>query len=367
MKRAVASVTAGTVSHRRALQIVQSMRGRRLAVIGDWMLDRYVWGTANRISPEAAVPVVDFMKQSECLGGAGNVAANLAMLGARVEVFGVVGKDEAGAALRHALRELRVGERGIVELKGRPTTLKTRIIARQQQVVRVDREVRTHLPETAEKQLTKRILAAIDHINAVVMSDYDKGVVSDALAEHVLDAAMRRKVPSFIKPKRSRLTTYRGATVVICNLVEAGFLVTRSLDTDQSVEEAGRALLEHFGCGAVVITRGAQGLNLFERHAPEGFHVPAVNQEIPMGTMGKAPSRETNSGRQVFDVTGAGDTVLATMALASAAGASLREAAVLGNAAAGVVVAKLGTATLTRQELGAMLSETVVKPWAAGN
>ena len=362
MKRAVVSVTAGPGSRRSALQLLHRMRGRRLAVIGDWMLDRYVWGTASRISPEAAVPVVDFMKQSECLGGAGNVAANLAMLGARVEVFGVVGKDEAGAAVKHALRELRLGEKGIVQLKGRPTTLKTRIIARQQQVVRVDREVRTHLPETAEEQLTKRILAAMDHTDALVISDYDKGVVSDTLAERVLAAAARRSVPSFIKPKWSRLTAYRGATVVICNRAEAGFLVTRSLETDQSIEEAGRALLEHFGCGAVVITRGARGLNLFERHATEGFHVAAVNQEIPVGMMGKVPSSETNSGRQVFDVTGAGDTVLATMALASAAGASLREAALLGNAAAGVVVAKLGTATLTRQELGAMLSETVVKP-----
>lgn len=339
------------------MQLLQRMRGRRLAVLGDWMLDRYVWGTANRISPEAAVPVVDFVKQSECLGGAGNVAANLAALGARVEAFGAVGKDEAGGAVRLALRDLRLAEKGIIELAGRPTTLKTRIVARQQQVVRIDREVRTHLPEAAAEQLAKRVLASIEHVNALVVSDYDKGIVSDALAERVLAAAARRKVPSFIKPKWSRLLAYRGATVVICNRAEAGFLVTRSLDTEQSVADAGRGLLEHFGCNAVIITRGAQGLDLFELGHTDGFHVPAINQEAPMGVIGRAPSQEANSGRQVFDVTGAGDTVLATMALATAAGASLREAAVIGNAAAGVVVAKLGTATLTRDELGAILKE----------
>lgn len=354
-------LNTSAISRRRAAQILERMRGRRLAVLGDWMLDRYVWGAANRISPEAAVPVVDFMKQSDCLGGAGNVAANLAALGARVEPYGVIGKDEAGDALRHAMRQLALDSKGIVELRGRPTTLKTRIIARQQQVVRVDREVRTHLPEPAEQRLARQIIASLERVHALVISDYDKGVVSDTLAERVLDAAARRKVPSFVKPKWSRLTSYRGATVVICNRAEAGFLVTRSLDTEQSVTEAGCALLEHFGCAAVVVTRGAQGLNLFERDQAAGGHFPAINQEAPMGVIGRAPVSEGSSGRQVFDVTGAGDTVLATMALACAAGASLREAAILGNAAAGVVVAKLGTATLTREELSAVLREVASK------
>ncbi len=359
------------ISKKRATQILQRMRGRRVAVVGDWMLDRYVWGTANRISPEAAVPVVDFVKQSETLGGAGNVAANLAALGARVAVFGVAGGDEAGVALRRCLREMHLPPEGIVEVRDRPTTLKTRIIARQQQVVRVDREVRTHLPDQFEEQLLKRILAVLKSLDALIISDYDKGVVSDSLAERVLEACARRKIPSFVKPKWSRLPAYRGASVVICNRAEAGFLVTRSLDTPESVAEAGRALRDHFGCSAVVITRGAEGLSLFERDALEkdsrGFHVAALNQEAPMGLMGRAPNRDAKSGRQVFDVTGAGDTVLATMALASAGGASLREASVLGNAAAGVVVAKLGTATLTREELAAASRESSATSRAAGN
>lgn len=359
------------VSKRRGTQILQRMRGRRLAVVGDWMLDRYVWGNANRISPEAAVPVVDFVKQSETLGGAGNVAANLAALGARVTAFGVAGRDEAGEALRRCLREMRLPEKGIVEVRDRATTLKTRIIARQQQVVRVDREVRTQLPQQIEEQLLKRILAALKSVDVLVISDYDKGVVSDSLAERMLDACARRKIASFVKPKWSRLPAYRGASVVICNRVEAEFLVTHPLGTRDAVAEAGRALLDHFGCSAVVITRGAEGLSLFERDAlekdPRGFHVAALNQETPIGLIGRAPNRGAKSGRQVFDVTGAGDTVLATMALASASGASLREAAVLGNAAAGVVVAKLGTATLTRDELAAVLRESAATSRAAGN
>jgi len=349
------------ISRKRRIRVLERMKGLRLAVVGDWMLDRYVWGAANRISPEAAVPIVDFAKESETLGGAGNVAANLAALGARVEAFGAIGEDEAGEAIRREMREKRLAGKGITEVKGRPTTLKTRIIARQQQVVRVDREVRTHLPAPMEEQLLKRIFAALKSLDALVISDYDKGVVSDSLAERVLDACARRSIPTFIKPKWSRLPSYRGATVVICNRGEAEFLVTRALDTQESVIEAGRALLAHFGCSAVVITRGAEGLSLFERDAlekdPRGFHVAALNREAPMGLMGRAPDRSAKNGRQVFDVTGAGDTVLATMALASASGASLREAALLGNAAAGVVVAKLGTATLTREELAAALRE----------
>lgn len=349
------------ISRKRGMQVLERIRGRRLAVVGDWMLDRYLWGTANRISPEAAVPVVDFVKQSETLGGAGNVAANLAALGARVAGFGAAGRDEAGEALRFRMREMGLPEKGIVEVRGRPTTLKTRIIARQQQVVRVDREVRAHLPAAAEQQLLKGILASLGRLDALILSDYDKGVVSDSLAARVLDACARRNVPSFVKPKWSRLPAYRGASVVICNRAEAGFLVTRSLETQESFAEAGRALLDHFGCSAVVITRGAEGLSLFERDALEkdlrGFHVAALNQELPIGMIGRAPNRGAKSGRQVFDVTGAGDTVLATMALTAASGASLREAALLGNAAAGVVVAKLGTATLTRQELAAALAE----------
>lgn len=346
----------GAISRRRATQLLQRMRGRRLVVLGDWMLDRYIWGTANRISPEAPVPVVDFVDENDCLGGAGNVAANLAALGARVEAFGAIGKDEAATALKRRLREMDLTTEGLVEIAGRRTTLKTRIIAGHQQVVRVDREVRTGLPEQAEQHLVRQVLTGLKGLDALVISDYEKGVVSALLAEQVVNACAKRKIPLFAGPKRlsSRLPAYRGATVVICNRAEAGFLVERPLGNEESIRDAGQKLLEHFACSAMVITLGSQGLVLFERGNRDGFHVPAIGKERQIG-IGKTLG--TKAGREVFDVTGAGDTVLATMALATAAGASLREAAVLGNAAAGVVVAKLGTATLTREELGAMLSE----------
>lgn len=345
-------------SRKRLLQLVRKMRARRLAVIGDWMLDRYLWGTANRISPEAAVPVVEFEKQKDRLGGAGNVAANLVALGARVEAFGIIGADEAGESLRRQCHDLKFGVKGILQLKGRPTTVKTRIMARHQQIVRIDRETRVQPPEGRQAELSNRILNALSKMHAAIISDYEKGVVSDQLAETIVTACAKRKVPLFIGPKRriARLPAYRGATLLSCNRLDTELLVNYALDSDHAVRSAGRALLEHFGSSAVVITRGPEGLDLFERDDANGFHVPAMSQEAPIGALGKT-QRETNSGRQVFDVTGAGDTVLATMALAFAAGASLREAAVLGNAAAGVVVSKLGTATLTSDELSAILRE----------
>ncbi len=342
------------ISRARLGRLAKSLRGRRMAVLGDWMLDRYIWGTANRLSPEAAVPVVDFVKESECLGGAGNVAANLAALGARVSAFGVTGDDDPAKLLRACVRALALSDKGLVVDGSRPTTVKTRIIARHQQVVRVDRETRVPLSVEMERQVIRRVLAALEAIDAIVISDYDKGVITDAVAERVLSACQKRGVPALVKPKWSRLPTYRGATAIVCNRGEAGFLVTRALDDDESVGEAGRALLAHFGCPAVVITRGEQGMSVFEQEAPRGFHITAISREQPLGQTG---NEQKPAGRQVFDVTGAGDTVLATFALAVAAGASMREAAILGNAAAGVVVGKLGTATLDPKELLAALRE----------
>lgn len=330
---------------------MKSLRGRRIAVAGDFMLDRYVWGAASRISPEAPVPVVDFTNESQVLGGAGNVAANLAALGATVFPFGVTGVDEPGYAIRECLAAAGITTKGLLADASRITTVKTRIVARQQQIVRVDRERREPLARKLEESLIRRIKAALGNLDALVISDYDKGVVTDPLADRVLTECHRRGVPVLVKPKTSRLFAYRGASVIVCNAKEAGFFVTRSLDDDDSVGEAGRALLAHFGCSAVVITRGAEGLNVFEDTAPHGFHVPATSREISYARVGQAGVDHSMHGRQVFDVTGAGDTVLSVLALAVAARAKMREAATLANAGAGVVVGKLGTSTITPGEL----------------
>jgi rfaE bifunctional protein kinase chain/domain len=327
------------------------MRGKRIGVLGDLMLDRYLWGTASRLSPEAAVPVVDFVEQSECLGGAGNVAVNIAALGAKVEAFGVIGTEESGRALQKCLRAANIADKGVVADSKRVTTVKTRIIARHQQVVRVDHERREPLrPETQEK-LLRPLFSALRHLDALVLSDYDKGLITDDFADRVLSAAHQLKVPVFVKPKTSRLYAYRGARAIVCNAKEAGFYVTRSLTDEKSVEEAGRALLAHFGCSAVVITRGEKGMSVFEETSPRHLHVPATGFEVTYARVGQPGIARGATGRQVFDVTGAGDTVLSILALAAAAGAPLADAAMLANAAAGVVVGKLGTASVTPQEL----------------
>ena len=341
----------------RLKRLLTRLRGRRIGVLGDLMLDRYLWGTATRLSPEAAVPVVDFVEQSECLGGAGNVAANLAALGARAEFFGATGNDEPGRALRSCLRAAGIGDRGLLADPRRVATVKTRIIARHQQVVRVDHERREPLDPETEERLLRSLITSLRRLEALVLSDYDKGVISDGLAERVLSACHRLKIPVFVKPKTSRLFAYRGARAIVCNTKEAGFFVTRSLHDDKSVEEAGRALLAHFGCAAVVITRGEKGLTVFEEAAPHHFHVPATSFEVTYARVGQPGLARGATGRQVFDITGAGDTVLAVLALAAAAGASLRDAAILANVAAGVVVGKLGTATVSPEELAAALAD----------
>jgi rfaE bifunctional protein kinase chain/domain len=341
----------------RLKRLIPRLRGKRIGVLGDVMLDRYLWGTASRLSPEAAVPVVDFVEQSECLGGAGNVAANLAALGARVEAFGVIGNDEPGRALRACLRAAGMHDRGVLADPKRLTTVKTRIIARHQQIVRVDRERREPLRSETEEKLLRSLFTALKQLDALVLSDYDKGLVTDAFADRVLSAAHQLHVPVFVKPKTSRLYAYRGARAIVCNAKEAGFFVTRSLADEKSVEEAGRALLAHFGCGAVVITQGEKGLSVFEEASPRLIYIPATSFEVTYARVGRPGIERGATGRQVFDVTGAGDTVLSVLALAVAAGASLADAATLANTAAGVVVGKLGTASVSPQELAHALDD----------
>ena len=333
------------------------MRGRRIAVVGDWMLDRYTWGAAARLSPEAPVPVVDFASQSECLGGAGNVAANLAALGAKVVPFGVVGDDADGKAVLRGVGACGMKPRGILTDASRLTTTKTRIVARHQQIVRVDRERREALSKPLEERIVRAIKSSMKELDALVLSDYDKGVVSDALADRVLEFCRKRGVPAFVKPKTSRLFAYRGATSIVCNAKEAGFFVTRALNDEASIEQAGRALLAHFGCASVVVTMGEKGLMLFEEAVPKHLHVPATSFEVSFARFGKPGVDRESGGRQVFDVTGAGDTVLAVLALAAASGAALADAAVLANAAAGVAVGKLGTSTIEPKELVAAVRE----------
>jgi D-beta-D-heptose 7-phosphate kinase/D-beta-D-heptose 1-phosphate adenosyltransferase len=337
------------------------------------MLDRYVWGEATRLSPEAAVPVVNYMSQQDCPGGAGNVAMNIAALGGHVEVFGVVGglpdakaragkskkvsPDEAGAALHACLRKADMAVGGILADADRVTTIKTRIIARHQQIVRIDRERRDALSPQTEERLFRLLVTALKNLDALVLSDYDKGLLGDDFTDRALHAAHQSKVPVFVKPKSSRRRPYNGARAVVCNAKEAAEYVGYALPDEKSVIEAGRALLGYFAAAAVVITRGKQGMTIFEEVSPRHLHIPATSFEVTYARIGQPGVEPGATGRQVFDVTGAGDTVLSALALAIAAGANLPEAAMLANTAAGVVVGKLGTATASPEELSAALAE----------
>src|SRR6184192_1420601 len=341
----------------RLKRLLPRLRGKRIGVLGDMMLDRYLWGTASRLSPEAAVPVVDFVEQNECLGGAGNVAANIAALGAKVEAFGVLGSDEAGRAFERCLLSKNIVSKAVLTEPKRVTTVKTRIIAKHQHVVRVDHERREPLAAQTQEKLLRMIFAALKKLDALVLSDYNKGLITDDFADRVLSAAHQLKVPVFIGLKTKRLYAYRGARAIVCNAKEAGFYVTRSLGDEKSFEEAGHALLAHFGCGAVVITRGEKGMNVFEESSKGHVRIPATGFEMTYARVGQPGIEPGATGRQVLDLTGAGDTVLSVLALAAAAGASIVDAAMLANIAAGVVVGKLGTASVSPKELEYALEE----------
>jgi rfaE bifunctional protein kinase chain/domain len=356
----------------RLKRLLPRFRKLRIGVIGDVMLDRYVWGEANRLSPEAAVPVVDYASQQDCPGGAANVAVNVAALGAEVEAFGVIGgeqtagrsekakkisADEAGRALHTCLRKAGIGDRGVIADANRMTTLKTRIIAKHQQIVRIDHERRDPVFAQTEEKIFRLLVASLENLDALVLSDYDKGLFGDGFADRILNAAHQGKVSVFVKPKTSRLYAYRGARVIVCNVKEAGHYVGRVIDDDKSVEETGRALLLRFGCAAVVITRGKKGMSIFEEVSPQHLHIPATGFEVTYARVGQPGIDRGASGRQVFDLTGAGDTVLSVLSLAIAAGATLPDAALLANTAAGVVVGKLGTASVSPNELAAALDE----------
>jgi rfaE bifunctional protein kinase chain/domain len=349
----------------RLKRLVPRLRNTRIGVVGDLMLDRYLWGNAWRLSPEAPVAIVDFGGESHCLGGAGNVAANLADLGAKVEMFSAIGAnkpaakagDDSAAAIRKELTAKGIGHKGVLADPARVTTVKTRIIARHQHIVRVDRERREPLTAETEGRLLRAISQALPKLDALVLSDYDKGIITDEFADRARTSADREKVPVFIGPKRSLLYAYRGAKAIVCNAKEAGSFVNLSLTGEKSVGEAALALLAHFGCGAVLITRGEKGMTLQEENAAHPLHISATGFEVTYARVGQPGVERGATGRQVFDVTGAGDTVLSVLALASAAGASLPDAAKLANIAAGVVVSKLGTATVTPQELLHALDE----------
>ncbi|HEY3103476.1 MAG TPA: D-glycero-beta-D-manno-heptose-7-phosphate kinase [Pyrinomonadaceae bacterium] len=312
--------------------MLATARDRQIVVLGDVMLDEFIWGDVSRISPEAPVPVVDVKRESTHLGGAANVLANLLTLGANGCVVGIVGNDYAGDRIRLSVKEKSAGQRDefLIAADGRPTTIKTRIIAQHQMVVRADRENRTPVNSEIEQRIIAVARAALANAHALVVSDYDKGVVTRGVLEAVLPEAYGH-MPVLIDPKLRNFDWYRPATLVTPNHHEALRLTGLEDDSDTALQTAAGRIREILSCDAVLITRGDRGMVLFERD----------NEPVKVKT----------AAREVYDVTGAGDTVIATLAAALAAGASMTEAALLANHAAGIVVGKLGTATAPLDEV----------------
>jgi D-beta-D-heptose 7-phosphate kinase/D-beta-D-heptose 1-phosphate adenosyltransferase len=309
-------------------ELLKTMRGVRIAVAGDVMLDEWLWGTVRRISPEAPVPVVEVTSQSFTLGGAGNVANNLAALGARVRLIGAVGDDEAGARVLALCQQLRIDASGIAIARGRPTTRKTRIVAHNQQVVRADHEVTGDLDVRSRRTLVETLRALDGAIDGAIVSDYGKGLVNASLVQALLE--QRKRVVVTGDPKPHNIAAFAGVDCIAPNLAEAASAAGVAIGSDASLERAATQLLRRTHAKYVLVTRGEHGMTLFGSGTP--FTVPAV-------------------ARQVYDVSGAGDTVISSLTAALAAGSPIRHAVTLASLAAGVVVEKLGTATANAKEI----------------
>ncbi len=312
-----------------ARELVSRFRGVRVCVLGDLMLDLFIRGKVSRISPEAPVPVVEIESEELRLGGAGNVAHNIVSLGGDPVLVSVVGEDNNGERLLSALRENGLSTAGIVQDADRPTTVKSRIIAHSQQMIRIDRESRKRISTVVEKKLVGNLLASLPDAQAVLVSDYAKGVITPATMHA---ARRRREIPVLIDPKVPHYQLYKNTTIITPNVTEAEHMSGIAIEDLGSLNRAGRRIMSHLRCPYLLITRGEDGMSLFDRSEPEPVHIPA-------------------RGREVYDVTGAGDTVIAAFALARSAGASWLDAAVLANHAAGIVVGRIGTAVVTADEL----------------
>jgi rfaE bifunctional protein kinase chain/domain len=300
-------------------------------VVGDLILDHYIWGKVSRISPEAPVPVVHVESESLKLGGAANVYNNILALGGKADLCGIVGSDEGGRRLLQQLGTRRGGRGGVIIDADRPTTRKTRVIAHNQQMVRFDVERRTEMKTALQRRIIRYVESRLREVSCVVVSDYAKGVVTAPLMMELVRLTTLRRIPLVVDPKVEHFSYYKGVTVVTPNHLEATQAAGVHGDDDLSIGQAGETIRQRLGCHSVLVTRGERGMSLFETGGTS-FHIPTM-------------------ARQVYDVTGAGDTVIATLALALATGASMRDGAVLANHAAGIVVGMVGTATVSGPQL----------------
>ena len=315
------------------LKAILGLKNKSILVVGDTMVDRFVWGKVSRISPEAPVPVVEVTKETQTLGGAGNVANNITSLGAKAYIITVIGDDLDGLCMKEMLESKNINTDYVIVDKQRPTTLKTRIVASNQQVVRVDKEIKGYFSGKTEVAILKNIDAVMKKVDGVIISDYAKGIVTDKVLKKIITLAKNKKIPVTVDPKVENFKKYKHITCMTPNTKEAieGMNAQhQGIKSDDDIAKLGKKILKLVESQSVLITRGEKGMTIIEKN--KVTHIPT-------------------RAKEVYDVTGAGDTVIATMTLALAAKRKLVEAAEIANFAAGIVVGKVGTATVTVDEI----------------
>lgn len=313
------------------MTIIDNFANVKVLVVGDVMLDRYWWGSVNRISPEAPVPVVRLDRKSYAPGGAANVAANIAGLGATPYLIGVIGNDEEAELFPNVLDQVKVSGEHLIRLTNRQTTIKTRVVAHGQQIARIDQETDNHLDQEDENVVLGKILELMDSVDVVIVSDYAKGLLTDKVLAVLIETARNRSRIVLVDPKGKDYRKYSGATVLTPNKREAADACGFENHSEEVVAKAGDKLMCDLNLGALLITQGEDGMTLFQ---PE-----------------RKPYYLNSFAREVYDVTGAGDTVIATLGVAVGAGANLEEASNFANIAAGVVVGQIGTTAIDKTGL----------------
>ena len=324
---------------RRITEITSGFGDARVLILGDIMLDEYMYGSVDRISPEAPVPVVNISSSKILLGGAANVAANICSLGGEALLLGTVGNDEAAIKISQLLKSEKISDDLLVTDLTRRTTIKTRIIAHSQQIVRADREDRHEVNPDIEKEIFSRFMSVADDIQAVIVSDYGKGVINHSLLEKLMSVCLQKNIFVAVDPKETHFNNYQRVSLITPNHHEAGFAYGRRIHNEKDLLEVGKGLLKRLQAKSILITRGPDGMSLFTEDS-EPTHIPTF-------------------AKKVYDVTGAGDTVIAVFVAATCAGADLVESAIVANAGAGLTVGEIGTATVTSDDLRQELEHNI--------
>ena len=313
------------------LNIIKNFKNPKILIVGDLILDEYFWGQVNRISAEAPVPILEVKETSYALGAAANAAHNARALGNEVSLIGVLGLDERGKVFKKILEQKEINGNGIIIDSGRKTTLKTRVLAKNQQIVRIDSEDRNFISSQIKDKIFNLIKEKIKNLDAIMISDYAKGVVSPDLSKNIIELANQNNIPCFVDPKGSDYLKYKNCHIITPNEKELAQALNLRIENKTQFLDAGKMLLSHVMADNILVTQGKKGMTLFKKKG-DSFHVPALNKEA-------------------VDISGAGDSAITSFILSLAAGANLKQAMIIASHVCGIVVGKMGTAVVSQQEL----------------